>query len=68
MNRKFKVIVADDEKLIARNIARRVEEGNAAFEVVAQAGTGLEALELAGQLMPDVVFSDIKMPQRLQRL
>jgi YesN/AraC family two-component response regulator len=55
--------VADDEKLIARNIARRVEAAGAAFEVVAQAGTGLEALELAGQLMPDVVFSDIKMPE-----
>ena len=63
MSRKFKVIVADDEKLIARNIARRIQEGNTAFEVVAQAGTGLEALELAGQLMPDVVFSDIKMPE-----
>ena len=63
MNRKFKVIVADDEKLIARNIARRIEEGCEAFQVIAQAGTGLEALELAGQLMPDVVFSDIKMPE-----
>ncbi len=63
MSRRFKVIVADDEKLIARNIARRVEAAGAAFEVVAQAGTGLEALELAGQLMPDVVFSDIKMPE-----
>ena len=63
MNRKFKVIVADDEKLIARNIARRIEEGCEAFQVIAQAGTGLEALELAGQLMPDVVFSEIKMPE-----
>ena len=63
MQRRFKVIVADDEKLIARNIARRVEQASDRFEVVAQAGTGQEALELSRQLLPDVVFSDIKMPE-----
>ena len=63
MNRKFKVIVADDERLIANNIARRIEEGSDAFEVVARAGTGAEALRLARELLPDVVFSDIKMPE-----
>ena len=63
MNRKFKVIVADDEKLIANNIARKIEQGSDAFEVVAKAGTGQEAFALAQQLMPDVVFSDIKMPE-----
>ena len=63
MNRKFKVIVADDEKLIANNIARKIEQSCEAFEVVAKAGTGLEAFELAQQFLPDVVFSDIKMPE-----
>ena len=63
MERKFKVIVADDEKLIANNIARRIERANGAFEVVALAGTGLEAWGLSQELLPDVVFSDIKMPE-----
>ena len=63
MGRQFKVIVADDEKLIAANIARRIGETNAAFRVVSRAGTGLEALEQVRELMPDVVFSDIKMPE-----
>ena len=63
MERKFKVVVADDEKLIANNIARKIERANDAFEVVAQAGTGLEAYELVQELLPDVVFSDIKMPE-----
>ena len=31
--------------------------------MVAQAGTGLEALRLTREWMPDVVFSDIKMPE-----
>ena len=63
MSRVFKVLVADDEKLIARSIARRIDESGSNFRVVAQAGTGLEALEMAKEWMPDVVFSDIKMPE-----
>lgn len=63
MARRFKVIVADDEKLIANNISRRIEETSPAFQVICRAGTGLEALEQARELLPDVVFSDIKMPE-----
>ena len=63
MSRVFKVLVADDEKLIARSISRRIEESGRNFKVVAQAGTGLAALELTREWMPDVVFSDIKMPE-----
>ena len=63
MARQFKVIVADDEKLIAKNIARRIEESSEAFRVIARAGSGTEALEQARELLPDVVFSDIKMPE-----
>ena len=63
MNRQFKVIVADDERLIANNIARRIEENNGAFRVVSRVGTGREALEQVKEFLPDVVFSDIKMPE-----
>jgi len=63
MNRKFKVIVADDEKLIAENIARKITRINDRFEVSAVAGTGLEAWDLCMDMLPDVVFSDIKMPE-----
>ena len=63
MTRQFKVIVADDEKLIAYNIARRIEESNGAFRVISRAGTGTEALEQVRELLPDVLFSDIKMPE-----
>ena len=55
MSRVFKVLVADDEKLIARSISRRIEESGRNFKVVAQAGTGLEALETdrAEHIPPD---------------
>ena len=63
MDRKFKVIVADDEKLIAENIARKIGQLNGRFEVSAVAGTGLEAWDLCLEHLPDAVFSDIKMPE-----
>lgn len=63
MTRRFKVIIADDEKLIVNNLAHRIEQSNEAFSVVAKAGTGTQALALSRELLPDVVFSDIKMPE-----
>lgn len=63
MEQKFKVIVADDERLIARNIARNIEKANESFQVISMASDGLEAYEQTAQLLPDVVFSDIKMPE-----
>lgn len=60
---KFRVIVADDEKLIAKSIARNIEKANAAFEVVRIAYNGAETYALVAELLPHVVFSDIKMPE-----
>ena len=59
---KFRVIVVDDEKLIAKNIAMNIARANEAFEVICIAGDGQEAYELTQKFLPDVVFSDIKMP------
>lgn len=62
--KKFSVIVVDDEKLITRNIATKIEKTNAAFEVIHMAYDGEQAFELIQKHLPDVVFSDIKMPIR----
>jgi two-component system, response regulator YesN len=59
---KFRVIVADDEKLIAVNIAKNIEKAHPAFRVAGIAYDGAEALKKAEELLPHVVFSDIKMP------
>ncbi|MFI3174198.1 MAG: response regulator [Bacillota bacterium] len=60
---KFKVVVADDEKLILNYMAKQIEKANEAFQVVGKARDGLEAYKLVSELSPDVVFSDIKMPE-----
>lgn len=62
--REFSVIVVDDEKLITRNLAAKIEKTNPAFKVIQLAYDGEQAFELIGKYLPDVVFSDIKMPMR----
>ena len=59
---KFKVIVVDDEKLIAKNIAMNIRRANDMFEVISIAHDGQEAFCQVKELLPDVVFTDIKMP------
>jgi two-component system, response regulator YesN len=62
MDDVFRVIVADDEKLIADNIAMNIERAHPSFRVVGVAHDGAEALQMVETLLPHVVFSDIKMP------
>lgn len=63
MEQRFKVIVADDERLIAKIIAKNIERINNNFQVIYIAHDGLGAYEQTAKLLPDIVFSDIKMPE-----
>ncbi|HEX5090284.1 MAG TPA: response regulator [Nocardioides sp.] len=55
-----RVVVAEDEVLIRMDLAEMLaEEG---YDVVGQAGDGATAVDLAGQLRPDLVILDVKMP------
>ena len=62
MVRKFRVIIAEDEMMIAKNIAANVSRANEAFEVISIAPNGQDALASVQELLPDVLMSDIKMP------
>jgi len=57
----YRVLIADDHPL-ARKAARSVLEADPSFEVVGEASSGTEAIELAGELFPDLVLMDIRMP------
>lgn len=56
------VLVAEDEALIRMDLVEML--GELGYEVVGQAGDGEQAVALARQLSPDVVFLDVAMPIR----
>jgi AmiR/NasT family two-component response regulator len=57
----MRVVIAEDEALIRLDLREMlVEEG---FDVVGEAGDGVQAVALANELLPDVVICDIKMPK-----
>ena len=58
----IRVLLADDVPDI-RALLRLAIERDGRFEIVAEAGDGLEAVELAGQWEPDLVVLDLAMPK-----
>jgi DNA-binding NarL/FixJ family response regulator len=58
---RYRVVIVDDV-LTLRALIRITLEGSRQFDVVAEGGTGREAVTLAEQHQPDVVLLDISMP------
>ena len=59
---KITILLADDHTL-TRSGLRLLLEFMGDFEIVGEAKNGLEAVELASQLKPDVVLMDLTMPE-----
>jgi two-component system response regulator NreC len=57
-----RILLADDQILVRQGI-RKVIEAHPGFTVVAEAGTGLEAIAAAERFKPDVAVLDVNMPQ-----
>lgn len=58
----LRVLVADDQALVRRGFAMVLEhEGD--IKVVAEAATGVEAIDAARRYSPDVILMDIRMPE-----
>ena len=59
----IRLLIVDDQPLVRRGLALMLsmEPG---LEVVGEAGDGIEAIEQARQLRPDVVLMDLHMPRK----
>ena len=57
----IRVLIVDDEQLARDRLARMVGEFPN-YEVVGEAGNGIEAVQLAGTQDPEIVLMDIRMP------
>ncbi|OAS17652.1 response regulator transcription factor [Paenibacillus oryzisoli] len=60
---RLKAILADDEPNILRNLQAVIPWEELEIDIVGTAKNGLEALELCIAHIPDIVMSDIRMPQ-----
>ncbi len=57
----YRIILADDHVLLRRGLKGIIEKMSG-FEVVGEAGDGLELLKLLHTITPDMVILDISMP------
>src|SRR5260370_8911519 len=57
---RTRVIIAEDDVLMREGLASLLEQGG--YEVIGQAGDGLELMRLARARRPDLAVLDIRMP------
>lgn len=60
--KRIRVLLADDHHIVRSGIRGELER-HKDIEVVGEAATGFEALQLAQRLCPDVLIQDINMPE-----
>lgn len=59
---KYSVLLVDDEEDVIQIIMKKMDWESMGFQIAGYAHNGVEALEMAEELQPDVVMTDIKMP------
>jgi DNA-binding NarL/FixJ family response regulator len=58
----LRIMLVDDHALIRKGLAALLA-GQAGFRVVGEAEDGMEAIELARQIMPEFILMDVHMPR-----
>ncbi|MDS8922886.1 response regulator transcription factor, partial [Streptococcus pneumoniae] len=58
----MRVLIADDHHVVRRGLLFFLKTQKD-IEVVGEAANGVEAVEMAGELQPDIVLMDLVMPE-----
>ncbi|HWE54955.1 MAG TPA: response regulator transcription factor [Acidimicrobiales bacterium] len=58
----IRLLIADDEAMVRRGL-RLVLEAEDDLQVIGEAADGVEAIEQARRLQPDVILMDVRMPR-----
>lgn len=58
----YKLMIVDDEDIVRRSLIRNIQWSEYNFQVVAQAASAKEAIEQLSTFTPDLLMTDIKMP------
>ena len=59
----FKVLIIDDEPIIRKGLKNIINWKNFGCEVCGEASDGLDGSELIQKHLPDIIITDIKMPE-----
>lgn len=59
---RYSVLLVDDEEDVIRIIMKKLDWESMGLVIIGHAANGVEALEMAEELSPDIVMTDIKMP------
>ncbi len=59
----FKTVIIDDEPIIRKGIRSVINWEELGCTISGEAGDGLQGREIIKQLRPDIIITDIKMPQ-----
>lgn len=62
MTKKIRLLISDDHPVVRVGISGMLS-GEEDFEVVGEATNGIEAVDLANRLEPDVILMDLRMPE-----
>jgi two-component system response regulator YesN len=58
----YKLLIAEDELVVRKNIIKKIEWERYGFKVIGEAENGKEALDVIDDMKPDVIITDIEMP------
>ncbi len=58
----LRILIADDHEVVRHGV-RAILEAEPGWSIVAETGDGLDAIELAQEVKPDIALLDISMPQ-----